>query len=67
MAYRLITLKAAAEDISEAYNYYEGLQPGLGDRFMSELLKRYQEISIHPQYYGFIDDRKIHTEIPTNA
>jgi hypothetical protein len=59
MAYRIITLKSAAEDISEAYNYYEGLQTGLGDRFLAELIKRYNEISVHPQYYGFIDDQKI--------
>lgn len=41
MAHKLITLKAAAEDISETYNYYEGLQVGLGDRCMLELVKRY--------------------------
>lgn len=55
MAHKLITLKAAAEDISEAYNYYESLQVGLGDRFMLELVKRYNEISIHPQYYCYVD------------
>lgn len=59
MAHRLITLEAAAEDISKAYNYYEGLQVGLGDRFMSELLNRYNEISTHPQYYGYIDSQNI--------
>ena len=59
MTYRLIILKAAADDASEAYNYYENIQPGLGDRFLAELLIRFNEISRHPQYYGFIDEQKI--------
>ena len=29
MAYRLIILKVAADDTTEAYNYYEEIQPGL--------------------------------------
>ena len=59
MAYRLIILKAAADDTSEAYNYYDEIQPGLGDRFLAELLIRFNEISRHPHYYGFIDAQKI--------
>ena len=59
MAYQLIILKAAADDTTEAYNYYENIQPGLGDRFLAELLVRFNEISRHPQYYGFIDEQKI--------
>lgn len=57
MPYRLTVLKSAAEDTTEAYNYYEGIKPGLGDRFMAELLQRFNEISKHPQYYGFIDEK----------
>ncbi len=48
MAYRLIILKAAANDTTDAYNYYEEVQPGLGDRFLAELLVRFNEISKHP-------------------
>ena len=59
MAYRLIILKAAAEDTAEAYNYYEELQTGLGDRFLTEVLERYKEISKDPQYYGYIDDQRV--------
>lgn len=59
MPYRLIVLSAAAEDTSEAYNYYEGVKPGLGDRFMKELIQRFNENSNHPHYYGFIDDKHI--------
>ncbi len=59
MAYRLIILRRAADDTKEAYNYYEDIKPGLGDRFLAELLVRFNEISRHPQYYGFIDDQHI--------
>lgn len=50
MAYQLIILKAAADDTTEAYNYYEDIQIGLGDRFLAELLVIFNEISKHPQY-----------------
>lgn len=63
MVYRLITLKAAADDAKEAYNYYEEIQSGLGDRFLAELLVRFNEISKHPHYYGFIDEQKIIRDI----
>ena len=59
MTFRLIILKAAAEDALEAYQYYQGLQEGLGDRFLSEVLERYNDISKHPQYYGFINEQHI--------
>ncbi|MBK9531234.1 MAG: type II toxin-antitoxin system RelE/ParE family toxin [Chitinophagaceae bacterium] len=63
MAYRLVILKAAAEDTKDAYDYYEKIQPGLGDRFLSEVLIRFNEISKHPQYYGFIDSQNIIRDI----
>ncbi len=59
MAYRLKILKAASEDALQAYNYYEDLQQGLGDRFLSEVLERYKDITRHPQYYGFINEQHI--------
>jgi hypothetical protein len=54
MAYQLVILKAAAEDTADAYEYYEKIQQGLGDRFLAEVLERYSEIAKHPHYYGFI-------------
>jgi toxin ParE1/3/4 len=57
MAHQLIIRKTAAEDTAEAYDYYESMQPGLGDRFLAEVLERYQDISENPQYYGFIDEK----------
>lgn len=59
MLYKLVVLKAAADDTSDAYQYYEKIRPGLGDIFLSELLERYKDISRHPEYFGFIDEKKI--------
>lgn len=57
MSYQLIILKTATEDTEEAFNFYEKIQTGLGDRFLAEVLQRFEEISKHPQYYGFIDEQ----------
>ena len=45
--------------MSEAYQYYELQQQGLGDRFLSELEKRFIVISEHPEYYSYIDSRQL--------
>jgi len=45
VSYKLIILKSAADDALEAYCYYEEKQPGLGDRFLSEVLERYNFVS----------------------
>jgi hypothetical protein len=58
MPYTLIIREEAVEEVKQAYLYYEGVQEGLGERFLSELQKRYSEISVHPQFYGFIDNKK---------
>ncbi len=59
MRHELIILKAAAQDAADVFDYYETAQTGLGDRFLIELLERFNEISKHPKYYGFIDKQKI--------
>lgn len=60
MPYALIIRSEALEEMKDAYLYYERAQSGLGERFLSELQKRYNEIQEHPQFYGFIDlDKKM--------
>ena len=59
MDYRLVILKSAANDVSEAYNYYETIKSGLGERFLAERLVRLNDITRHPKYYGFIDVQHI--------
>ena len=58
MPYKLAILKAAADDTRNAYEYYENIRKGLGDRFLSEVLERCTVISKHPEYFGFIDEKK---------
>jgi hypothetical protein len=59
MPYQLIIREEAHLDANEAYNYYEEKSTGLGERFLQELIQRYNEITAHPEYYGFIDEQKI--------
>ena len=58
MSYQLVVREEAHLDTVEAYNYYEEKTPGLGERFLDELIQRYAEITEHPEYYGFIDKQK---------
>ena len=58
MLYTLIVREEAVEEVKDAYLYYERIREGLGERFLSELRKRYSEIAEHPQSYGFIDSKK---------
>jgi hypothetical protein len=58
MPYTLIIREEAVEEVKRAYLYYEDLQIGLGERFLTELQSRYSEICEHPQFYGFIDAGK---------
>ena len=58
MPYTLIIREEALEEMKDAYLYYENAQSGLGERFLSELEKRYNEILEHPQFYGFIGMEK---------
>ena len=59
MLYKLVILKSAADDTLESYKYYEKIRQGLGDRFLTEVLDRYRDISRHQEYFGFIDGKKI--------
>ena len=35
---------------NEAYNYYEEKSSGLGERFLQELIQRYNEITAHHEF-----------------
>lgn len=59
MSYTLIVKEEARLDMLEAYLYYEEELTGLGERFLSSILTRFSEISEHPEYYSFIDNRQI--------
>ena len=50
MSYQLIIRQEAHLDANEAYTYYEEKSPGLGERFLQELIQRYNEIKEHPEW-----------------
>ncbi len=54
MAYTVFVKQEAVDDAIEVYEYYEKKVPGLGDRFLAALAKRYSDLSLHFTHYGFI-------------
>lgn len=59
MAYKIVIKEPAKEDTQAAYNHYEDEREGLGEEFLEELLKRYDELASKPHNYGYIDDQAI--------
>lgn len=54
MAYNLsISLRADIDTIN-AIDYYDQINPALGDRFIAELKEAYQKIKSNPEYYSYI-------------
>lgn len=56
MPYTLIITAAAHKDTTDAYQYYEKQQKGLGERFLTSLTIRYNDLSDHPTHYSFIEE-----------
>jgi toxin ParE1/3/4 len=54
MAFTVIVKQGATQDAVEAYNYYETKQPGLGEKFIKALIKRYRELANNPTFYSYI-------------
>lgn len=59
MAYKIIIKEHAKEDTEIAYNHYENERKGLGEEFIDELIKRYDDLESKPYNYGYIDDQAI--------
>lgn len=51
MRFPFVFTEGALEDIIHQLLYYETVQPGLGDRFMNEVMVGAKEISILPLGY----------------
>lgn len=47
----ILVRPAAAADIEEAFHWYEGQRPGLGDGFRSELKATLDRVAANPQLY----------------
>jgi len=52
MHYPLIFHTEVETDISDAYNWYENKQAGLGERLLSELAAGYQKLAIQPELFS---------------
>ena len=59
MAYNIVIKQPALDDTREAYDYYENLSVGLGNRFLENAEAAYKSLSLYPSNSGFIDDKKI--------
>ncbi len=59
MVYDLIFSQRSQEDTNTAIDYYDQINPSLGERFFIELLEVYQKLSSAPQYYSFISSVRI--------
>ncbi len=46
----------AHEEAIAAYNYYETVLAGLGDRFLTELGNVYTKLASTPQYYSILNE-----------
>ena len=56
--HNIIIKDRALTDALDAYLYYEDKLDGLGDKFLKALHDRYDQLSISPENYSFIDKRK---------
>ncbi|HEY9340699.1 MAG TPA: type II toxin-antitoxin system RelE/ParE family toxin [Hanamia sp.] len=52
--YSLIIKPRAILMTKEAYIWYEGQKPGLGEEFLKELDSYYDKLQSHPEYFGKI-------------
>lgn len=52
--------------MQDAWLYYEQQQAGLGERFLLELEQKLTVLSEHPEYYSYIDSRKILRDVTVN-
>jgi plasmid stabilization system protein ParE len=59
MAYKIVITEQAKEDTQTAYDYYEEQRQDLGEEFLEELVKKYDDLTEHPQHYGYIDNQDI--------
>lgn len=52
MEFKIEILLKAYDDISDAFNYYQTIRDGLGDKFYLDFNNQITKLSINPYYYG---------------
>lgn len=58
MVHKIIITPYAEQDTFEAYKWYEEKLIGLGEEFLFELERTYDNIANNPTYNTYIDDKK---------
>ena len=54
MDYELIITVRASQEVEEAIDYYDRIDPKLGTRFLTELSETYKKLSVNPQFYSYV-------------
>jgi mRNA-degrading endonuclease RelE of RelBE toxin-antitoxin system len=58
VVYNLVITPKASFDVVDACIYYESMQTGLSDRFLSELIATYDKLREGPQHYSYISPNR---------
>lgn len=58
MPFELIISRKAVIETNDAYLFYERASVGLGERFLESLEDVYKNLSLNPQYYGYLNKAK---------
>ncbi len=63
MAYNLVVLPRATDDVVTAITYYNAINNSLGTRFLNEIMQTYELLKSNPQYYSYTNSKKIFRDI----
>lgn len=66
MSYNLTFQHEARQELLNAYLYYEQQQSGLGERFLSAIEKRLEDLEKQPEYYSYIDQQQVLRDVAIN-
>lgn len=56
MEYNLVLQHEAVLDIQEAFEWYEKLESGLGNKLIMEIEICLEKITTHPLHYSYVND-----------
>ena len=57
MSFKIFIDSRAADDIDNAYDWYEQQQPGLGDLFLEELIEYYEKLEQNPDIFSRVNEQ----------
>lgn len=66
MTYKCEFHAEVEKDYNEAYAWYEGQKKGLGERFLTIVREKIEQIAEHPEHYG-VRTRRDHREVQVDV